>query len=108
MSAPKPDFLGEAEKIERVIAKAQKLLDEGKALDLAYLEDRIRYFCETAGQWDQGEKKKTEERIEDIMESLDRLETDLTARHETALGSKTGGLRRKAMAAYARTKEESS
>ncbi len=106
MNAAKLDFAAEAEKVESVIAKAQKLLDEGKALDLTYLEDRIRYFCETVGQWDQGKEKKTEDLIEGIMKSLDRLATDLTAQHETGLGSKTDGLRKKAMAAYGKTKND--
>ncbi len=106
MNTGKLDFIVEAEKVESVIAKAQKLLDEDKALDLAYLEDRISYFCETVGQWDRSKAKKVEDRIKDIMESLDKLATDLTARHETALGRKTGGLRKKAMAAYGKTQND--
>jgi hypothetical protein len=70
----------ELEKIESLIAGAQRLVGEGRLIDLSALDGRVRSLCESALQLPGPEARSMVNKLQRLLGSLDGLGAALQAR----------------------------
>jgi hypothetical protein len=81
-------------KIESLIATAVRLVDEGRVVDLAALQDRTKHVCDAAVQLSAEEARPLIPAMESVLTQLDALTENLTKRYGDlpALSSRMGSI----------------
>ena len=79
-------------KIESLIATAVRLVEEGRVVDLAALQDRTKHVCDAAVQLPVKEARPLIPAMESVLKQLDALTENLTKRYGDlpALSSRVG------------------
>lgn len=95
------DITQETEKVAALIAAAGRHLSEGKMVDLAALEDKVRVLCQAIAEAPAEEARGLKGAIEAIIRDLNGLEADLTDKLRNLRGEMEGAFRKKATDAYA-------
>lgn len=93
-------FRADAERVGALVTAARRLLGAGKTVDLAALEGRVQVLCRgLAGSppQDEGERLEARSLLGHLLQDLDGLERDLTARFCDAVPDP---LRQRAAKAY--------
>jgi hypothetical protein len=107
MNRPAPlDMATEAEKIAALIETARRVLADGKSVDLSALEDKVRVLCEAAHHAPATERQALKRSLGGIIDGLDALAADLTEHHRSLSEGLSDDVRRRAAAAYARTRDD--
>ena len=82
MSGSPPDYSREIGDIAAVIASAREHLDEGRSVDLADLESRVKELCRRIEDQPPSPPEPIRSDLEHLLGELDDLENDLVARQE--------------------------
>ena len=95
-------------KIAALIETARRMLAEGRTVDLAALEGKVREQCEAARAAAPAARVGLKETLAAIIDDLDRLVADLADQHRAltdgAAGA-AGDVRRRMADAYARARD---
>ena len=80
------ELLEDAEMVSTLITTAQRLMADGKSVDLSNLEGKIRTLCENAEAAQLEQPARVDAALSAILEDLNRLGNDMTSRHGDADG----------------------
>lgn len=75
------DLNADLAKIESLIATAVRLVEEGRVVDLAALQDRTKHVCDAAVQLPAKEARPLIPAMESVLTQLDALTENLTKRY---------------------------
>jgi hypothetical protein len=89
-----------ADKVTALIETSRRMLADGRPIDLAALEGKVRALCEAATAAPAEERPRLKAVLAEIIDGLDRLTDDLTARHPGLAERDDEDLRRRALGAY--------
>ena len=106
-ATPEPDVAVEVRKVASLISTARRLLAEGKMVDLSALEGKVKTLCGAICQAPPKDTEGLEASVNDLAEDLDRLTVELTAQFRAITRQIEGAVRRQAMDAYGKAKDES-
>ncbi len=101
------DILLQAEKISSLIATARSLMNEGKSVDLAILEGKVRTLCENAEAADLQDAGATLAALQAIVADLGLLDDEINRRHSDAGGHSLETSIKRAIDAYDKDNDES-
>ena len=90
----------EIEKVDSVITTAQRLLADGKIVDLSALEGRAESLCDQIIDADVDSTDDISQALRDVLGKLERLGEELVAQHEAAGGDISDMPVKKAIDAY--------
>jgi|APSaa5957512535_1039671.scaffolds.fasta_scaffold363936_1 hypothetical protein len=94
------ELLEEAEKVASVVATARSLIADGKTVDLANLEGKIQTLCENAEAADMGESTEVEEAFNAIVQNLNVLNEEMSAKMWTDAEDDLENTAKRAIDAY--------
>ncbi len=101
MTQPTTEQISEdIEKVESLITTAQRLLGEGRMVDLGAMEDRVRELTEMFRDADAEVAKPLRPNIEKLIDSLATLESELEVRRRELKNGLEQMKREKAGSAY--------
>ncbi len=101
------DILLQAEKISSLIATARSLMNEGKSVDLASLEGKVRTLCDNAEAANLQQPDATLAALKAIVEDLDLLDAEINRRHSDGGGQSLEAAIKRAIDAYDKDNDES-
>lgn len=96
------DIDRQAEKVIALIETSRRMVADGRPIDLAALEGKVRILCDTAAAAPDDDQPALQVVLAEIIDRLDDLTEDLTARHYGQTQAQDTGedLRRRAQGAY--------
>ena len=102
-----PEVLPEADKVTSLVTTARRLLTEQTMVDLSALGGKVRALCDSIRHVPPENIGAAKSALTDILEDLDRLESELTAQNEDVNAQTVKAARRQTMDAYTKTKDGS-
>jgi len=93
-------ILEEVDKVESVISTAQRLLTDGKMVDLSALEGKVKTLCERIADADLKDSNEVGNVLRAVLEKLEQLGDELVAQHDSIGGQTAGTPVKSAIDAY--------
>ncbi len=103
---PPRDVQEEVRKVTSLINTASGLLAEGKMVALAGLQRNVDTLCQALRQVPPKESQAARDSIASLLDGLDTLAEALTAQYEDITYRLEGTVRRQAVAAYDRSRDD--
>lgn len=96
----------EVEKVATFIDTAQRLLGEGKMIDLSGLQRNVEVLCQALREAPPEQARPLKESVADLLAGLDALAAALSGQYEEISHGLQRSVRRQALAAYDRAADD--
>jgi uncharacterized protein Yka (UPF0111/DUF47 family) len=79
---PSLSLSDEIDKLQSFVQTAQRLIYEGKAVDVTSLEEKIDHLCQSLEKLPPNNGRELAPALEKLMTSVDQLEKDIDLQHD--------------------------